>query len=181
MNGLFLNFYLVITVILNRFSETGMRRMSRSLNASIISLVIRPVSEFNLTVTKTPDTSEEYPTNWPTYWFVFQSPNRKIPPRFSRKIISFIFTVISHCEIHSLLPDHSLFEIFHHDLPIGTIEAMDYLELVKIVWYFENCPRPKRSHRPTGNKIRFHNFSHIQVPNRIFVTKLHLRRCLNGV
>jgi len=40
-----------------------MRRMSRSLNAKIISLVIRSVSEFNLTVTKTPDTLEEYPTN----------------------------------------------------------------------------------------------------------------------
>ena len=60
-----------------------MRRMSRSLNAKIISLVIRSVSEFNLTVTKTPDPPEEYPTNWPTYWFVFILQNTELNMAFS--------------------------------------------------------------------------------------------------
>ena len=70
--------------------------MSRSLNAKIISLVISSVSEFNLTVTKTPDTLEEYPTNWPTYWFVFHSSENKnkqtkITWRFRCKIIHFYY------------------------------------------------------------------------------------------
>lgn len=57
----------------NRFLQKGMRRMSRSLNAKIIILVIKSASEFNLPVTKTPNTPEEYPTNCPTFCFSIAS------------------------------------------------------------------------------------------------------------
>ena len=93
-----------------------MRRMSRSLNAKIISLVIRSVSEFNLTVTKTPDPPEEYPTNWPTYWFVFIHQNTEL----NKLKLHGIFDVKSYHSFLLLffpLPGHPWFDTFHQERP----------------------------------------------------------------
>ena len=112
INELFSNFQSV-GMISSRFLQIGMRGMSRSLNAKIISLVIRSASEFNLTVIKTPDTSEEYPTNWPTYWSVFHSPQNKNVQK--SKIASLIFIAIFELTSGTPLIWHLLSGTSHYD------------------------------------------------------------------
>ena len=135
--------------------------MSRSLNAKIISLVIRSVSEFNLTVTKTPDPPEEYPTNWPTYWFVFIHQNTEL----NKLKLHGIFNVKSY---------HSFLLLFFGKFFSHFLDTLDLTPFIRSGHHLKPILSP--SHRKMVNlqfvTSHFDHFDTIFHENRMIFHKL---------